>query len=157
MLCACFVVCTDVAETVAVADDIHTSSRMIDSLLNGKHVRHHFLTPANPCTEVDGYVYRVQSVTSDILLLIGWWCLFPRLRGFGENVRPFIPRRAFFLLLCFFFFWVEISSRTLVPLFMTGSVHCGSASWDDCGRMFPDKLRVSSFPDRFPHYACTTV
>ena len=27
----------------------------------------------------------------------GWWCLFPRLRGFGDNVRPFIPR----LLFCF--------------------------------------------------------
>ena len=24
---------------------------------------------------------------------------------------------------------------------------------DDCSRMFPDKLRVSSFSDRFPHYA----
>ena len=32
----------------------------------------------------------------------------------------------------------EISSRTLIPLFMPGSVHSGSATWDDCGRMFPD-------------------
>ena len=52
----------------------------------------------------------------------------------------------------FFFLEVEISSRTLIPLFMPGSVHSGSASWDDCGRMFPDRLRVSSFQDRFPHY-----
>ena len=55
----------------------------------------------------------------------------------------------------FFFFEVEISSCTLIPLFKPGSVHSGTASWDDCGKMFPDKFRVSSIPDRFPHYAWT--
>ena len=67
--------------------------------------------------------------------------------------------------LFFFFFlggdrdvWVvEVSFRTLIPLFMQGSVHSGSASWDDCERMFPDKLGVSSFPHRFPHYARTAA
>ena len=48
----------------------------------------------------------------------------------------------------FFFFKVEISSRTLIPLFRPRSVHGGSASWDDCDRVFPDDLRVSAFPDR---------
>ena len=81
----------------------------------------------------------------------GWWWLFPRLQGFGGNVRSFIP------CLHFFFFEVEISLRTLIPLFMTGSVHSGWASWDDCGRMFHDKLRVSSFPDGFPHYSWTAA
>ena len=58
----------------------------------------------------------------------------------------------------FFFFKVEISSCTLIPLFfMPGSVHSGSANWDDCGQMFSDKLRVSSFPDRVPHYAWTAA
>ena len=33
-------------------------------------------------------------------------------------------------------FEVEISSRTLISLFMTGSVYSGSASRGDCGRMF---------------------
>ena len=42
----------------------------------------------------------------------------------GKKVRPFIPRLRFF----FFFFEVEISSRTLIPLFRPGSVHSGSAS-----------------------------
>ena len=51
--------------------------------------------------------------------------------------------------LFFFFFWVEISSRSLIPLFRPWSVHIGSASWDDCDPVFPDELRVSSFPDRF--------
>ena len=62
-------------------------------------------------------------------------------------------------LVFFFFFWggVEISSRTLIPLFMPASIHSGSASWDHCGRMFSDKLRVSSFPKRFPHYAWTAA
>ena len=50
----------------------------------------------------------------------GLW-LFPRLRGFWETVRPFIPRQHFF-------FKLGISSRTLIPLFMPGSVHSGSAS-----------------------------
>ena len=47
----------------------------------------------------------------------------------------------------FYFFEVEISSRTLIRLFIPGSAHSGSANWDNCGRMFPDKLRVSSYPD----------
>ena len=41
---------------------------------------------------------------------------------FFENVRSFIPRMRFF-----FFFEVEISSRTLFPLLMSGSAHSGSA------------------------------
>ena len=57
------------------------------------------------------------------------------------------------VLFFFFFFEVEISSRTLIPLFMPGSVHSSSASLNDCVRVLPDDLRVSSFPDRFPHYA----
>ena len=45
---------------------------------------------------------------------------------------------------------VEISLRTLTPLFTPGSDHSGSASRDDGDRVFPDELRVSSFPDRVP-------
>ena len=37
------------------------------------------------------------------------------LRGFGDNVQPFIPRLHFF-----FFLKVEISSCTLIPVFMPG-------------------------------------
>ena len=40
---------------------------------------------------------------------------------------------------------------------MPVSVHSGSVSWDKCGRVFPDKLHVSSFLDRFPHYVWTAV
>ena len=50
----------------------------------------------------------------------------------------------------FFFFKVEIRSNTLIPLFMPGSVHSGSASWDGCGRLIPDRLRMNSFPEKFP-------
>ena len=57
----------------------------------------------------------------------------------------------------FLYFEVEISSRTLTPLFLPGSVHSGSTGWDDRGRMFPDKVRVSSFPDKFPHCAWTAA
>ena len=40
---------------------------------------------------------------------------------FWENVRPFIPRLRIF-------FKLENSPRTLIPLFMPGPVHSGSAS-----------------------------
>ena len=74
--------------------------------------------------------------------MVAWW---------GRKFDHSIPvQRAFFLL-------VEISSRTLIPISMAGSVHSGSASLDDCDRMFPDKLRVSSFPDRFQNYARTQL
>ena len=62
-----------------------------------------------------------------------WWWLFPHVRGFWENVWQFIPH------LHFFFLKVEISLRTLIPLFKPGSVHSGSVSWDDCDQVLPDK------------------
>ena len=52
---------------------------------------------------------------------------------------------------------MEISSRTLIPLFRSGLVHSSSASWDDCDRVFPDELCVSSFPNRFHHDAWTAL
>ena len=81
---------------------------------------------------------------------IWWWCLFPHLWGFGDNVQPFIPHLRF----CFLKWRLAC---TLMPLFRPGSVHIGSASCDDCDQVFPDKLRVSLFPDRFPHYAWTAA
>ena len=62
-----------------------------------------------------------------------------------------------FLLVLLLLFLVEISSRTLIPLLTLGSIHSGSASLDDCGRVYPDESRVISFPDRFPHYAWTAA
>ena len=38
---------------------------------------------------------------------------------------------------------MEISSCSLILLFSPWSVHSGSASWDDCGQVFPGKLLVS--------------
>ena len=56
---------------------------------------------------------------------------------------------------CFFFFFkVEISLCTLIPLFRPGSVHSGSVRWDNCGWIFPDESHVSLFPDRFPLRLC---
>ena len=71
---------------------------------------------------------------------------------FGINFDYSFPACAF-LFFFLFFFELEISSRTLIPIFRSESLHSGSASWDDCGRVLPDKLIVSSFPDGFPHYA----
>ena len=48
----------------------------------------------------------------------------------------------------FLFFKVEDLSGTLIPLslFTPGSVNSGAVNWDDCGQVFSDELRVSSFP-----------
>ena len=97
------------------------------------------------------YVQKVHAAKDLEMVVMVWW-LFPRLLGFGENVQVFIS-----CLCLFFFFKVEISARTFIPLFMPGSVHSGSASRDDSGGMFPDKLCVSSFLDRFPHYVWTAA
>ena len=67
----------------------------------------------------------------------------------GRMFNNSFPTWAFF----FFFFKVGISSRALIPLFRPGSVHSGSASWDDCDQVFLDELCVSLFPDRY--YAWT--
>ena len=78
-------------------------------------------------------------------------CVFPScLRGFGENVWPFSPRLRFLLLLLLLFFRWRLSRAP-------GSVHSGSATWDDCDWVFLEELRVSSFLDRFPHYTCTAA
>ena len=61
-----------------------------------------------------------------------------RARIWGE-CWPFIRRLHFF----FFFLKVDISVRTLIPLSMPESVHSGSASWVDIGRMSPEELCVS--------------
>ena len=78
-----------------------------------------------------------------------WWWLFSSRAWIWGECSTIHSRPAIF----FFFFKVEISSRTLISLFRPGSVHSGSVSWDDCDRVFPDELRLSSFPDRFPHFA----
>ena len=44
----------------------------------------------------------LQQITVLVLDLGWWWWLPARLRGFGENVRPYIPRMTLFL---FFLKW----------------------------------------------------
>ena len=83
------------------------------------------------------------------------WRLITLAKLLGECSTIHSPSALFFF--SFFFFAVEVRSRTLIPLSVPGSVDSGSVSWDDCGRMFPEKLRVSSFPDRFPHNAWTAA
>ena len=54
--------------------------------------------------------------------------------------------------LFFFFLGWTLARAHSTP----GSIHSASASWDDCGRLFPDKLRVSSFPvQRYLQYIST--
>ena len=57
---------------------------------------------------------------------------------------------------CAFFSPWKLAPHTNSTLYAR-LIHSGSASWDDCGWVFPDELRVSSFPDTFPHYAWTAA
>ena len=52
--------------------------------------------------------------------------------------------------------WVEISLCTLIPHFRQESVTVAQQA-EMTVTAFLDKLRVSSFPDRFLHYACTVA
>ena len=86
------------------------------------------------------------------VLLGGGGGFFLTCEDFGRIFDNSFPACTFF-----FFFKVEISSCVLIPLFRPGSVHSGLASWDNCDRVFPDELRVSSFPDRFSHSTWTAA
>ena len=90
-----------------------------------------------------------DAITLPSLLVVAFACLLGLLGKFDDSFPAFS--------FVYFFFKVEISSRTQIPLFFfrPGSVYSGLASWNDFGRVFLDELRVSSFPDRFPHYAWT--
>ena len=77
----------------------------------------------------------IQTVRTNII---------PAVRIWGECLTIQSPP-------ALFFFKLGISLCTLIPLIGPGSVHSGSASWDDYGQVFPDRLHVSSFPKRFPH------
>ena len=91
-----------------------------------------------------------------VFCLIACWWLFPRLRRFWTMLTiHFLP--ALFSFFFPFIYQVEISSCTLIPLSMPASVHSGSARWDDCVGVFPYRLQVSSFLDRFPRYVCTAA
>ena len=68
-------------------------------------------------------------VTAWTLVHVLWYCcwLFLTCEDFERMFDNSLPACAFL-----YFFLVEISLRTLFPLFRPGSVHSGSASWDDC-------------------------
>ena len=66
-----------------------------------------------------------------------------RFRGRFDAMNHFLPVQ-------FSIFNVEIILRGSISLFRSGLVHSGSETWDDCGRAFPNELRVSSFPWHVP-------
>ena len=69
-------------------------------------------------------VCSIKMRTNDAVAYdIQWWCLLPRVRRIlGErSTIHSLPA-------LFFIFLMEISLRTLIPLFRPGSVHSGSAS-----------------------------
>ena len=83
----------------------------------------------------------IRKEGREMVVVVMAFSLLARIRG--ECLTIHSPPALFFSS-----FQVKISLRTLIPLFRPGSVHSGSGSWDDCDRVFPDELHVSSFPDR---------
>ena len=116
------------------------------------------ITIAESKPDMDSLIQQTFCFSPDVLATAkdasnGRAAFFLACEDFGRMFDYSFPACVFFN----FIFKVEISSRTLIPLVRRGSARSGRASWDDYGRMFPDKLRVSSFPDRFPDYAWTAV
>ena len=62
------------------------------------------------CPEPRHFLHTYEVVVVVLVVAAAFFCL----RGFGENVRPIIPRLRFFFF-CFFVFEVEIGSGTLIP------------------------------------------
>ena len=105
------------------------------------------------------FVIQVGNISNSVFAMKGQTCwngggggFFLECEDVGRLFDNSFPTWACLLLLL-----GGVRSRTLIPLFRPRSVHSGSASRDDCGLVFPDKLRVSSFPDRFPLYAWTVA
>ena len=85
--------------------------------------------------------------TSGIIVVVVVFFSSVRILGEYLTIQPAL----------FFFFKVEIILCTLIPLLRPGTVHSGSGSCDNYGLVCPDELRMSSFLDRFPHYAWTVA
>ena len=112
------------------------------SLWNNRHTNHrinHFLNQQTANLKI--------SVRTTPLLVVVAFSFLARMLGECLTVHS-QPVLFFF----FFFFNVGVSSRALIPLFIPRSVHSGWANWDDCGLLFPYKLRLNLFPNWFPLY-----
>ena len=136
------------------------------SLLTGMARRlYHLLAPSSPLGLIKSLVHthtaRQNNNLSTLIVVVVLVAFSSLARILGEcptiHSQRALVFSLFFVLFLFLLLEVEISSHILIPLLMTGSVHSGSESRDKCGRLFSDKLRVSSFPDRFPHYAWTAA
>ena len=83
---------------------------------------------------------------------VGAGGFFSHLQGFGEIVQPFIPLLPFFFF--FFFKWRFAHAHLFHSLGQNQSTSVAQQA-ETTGRLFPDKLRVNLFLDRFPHYVWT--
>ena len=84
-----------------------------------------------------------HSQTGNGCCLLGGGFFLTSENSEGRFKDSFPARTSCFFTL--FSFKVEISSHTPIPLYGPGSIHSGSASWDDCEQVFPDDLHVSPF------------
>ena len=78
-------------------------------------------------------------IPCDLIVGSGGFSLHARILE-EDLMNHSLPALSFFL-----FFWCRDHTCTPIPLFKSGSVHSGSASWDNSGWAFPDEWPVSSF------------
>ena len=82
-------------------------------------------------------------------------CLFLTCEDWEGRFDESFPAFCLFLLLLLCVLWVEITLCTPIAVSGQGSVHSGSAGWDDCGQAFLMTCVQAQFPDGFSHYAWT--
>ena len=138
-------------ESVACICENTTSTGSLDSLLVERRTRDRKVASSNPgksggrifFSRVNFVCWLLFGIRSTPVLL-QWHMKYPghfaKIAGDRLHVNTHTP----------------LTKRSRSELiFRPGSVHSGSTSWDNCVRVFPDKLRVSSYPNRFPHYVWT--
>ena len=137
---------------------MHTERQHIELLLKGQTFKGYccylFVAPnVAPIIFARSCQYHTKSVWTLKSLRSGGGSFFTS-ADFGRMFYHSFPACAFF----FFFFEVEISSHTFIPFFRPGSVHSGSASWDDWASVpWWDVYIISLFSDRLPHCAWTAA
>ena len=84
--------------------------------------------PKSICTRTAGLLYQVCMQLGFFRLLPIEVVVVVAFSSREENVRRFIPRLRGFVVVVVVVVLMEISLRTLNPLFISGTVHSGSAS-----------------------------
>ena len=138
-LCTAPSTCIAWCHLLSVSSVLHLKALFIQNKTLWSH-QLHWSTLVTTCKHTLSSQSRSDQVVVDCSLHASIW-------GKIVNLMP----------ICISFFKVEISLCTPTALFQTGSVHSGSASWDDCGWAFLVELHVISFPWYVPTLCLNSI